>query len=68
MQGRFGSPARLAKLKVSSMSHTRIAVMVLMAATLAGCGDPKPPAPQTIRPVRTVTVERPASGERINWP
>ena len=47
------------------MSHTRIAVIVLMAATLAGCGDHKPPTPQT-RPVRAVTVERRASGESVS--
>jgi RND family efflux transporter MFP subunit len=47
------------------MSHTRLAVIVLMAASLAGCGDPKPPAPP-VRPVRAVTVEGGATGETLS--
>jgi RND family efflux transporter MFP subunit len=48
------------------MSHDRIAVIALMAVTLAGCGNPEPPAPQQIRPVRTVTVEHHVSGESLS--
>ncbi len=47
------------------MSHTRLAVIVLLAATLAGCGDHKPPAPP-VRPVRAVTVEGGATGETLS--
>lgn len=42
-----------------------IALMVLMAATLVGCGNHEPPEPQP-RPVRTVTVERRAVGETVS--
>jgi RND family efflux transporter MFP subunit len=48
------------------MSHKRIAVIVFMAATLAGCGEHEAPAPQQIRPVRTVTVERHAAAESLS--
>jgi len=47
------------------MSHYRVAVIVLMVASLAGCGDPEPPAPQ-VRPVRAVTVARRAEGESVS--
>lgn len=40
-------------------------LMVLMAATLAGCADHEPPEPQP-RPVRTVTVEHRAVGETVS--
>ncbi|NJO36506.1 MAG: hypothetical protein HC871_01430, partial [Rhizobiales bacterium] len=46
------------------MSRSRIAIAaaILIAATVTGCDQPAPPAPQA-RPVRTVTVERGAEGE-----
>ena len=47
------------------MSHIRIASIVLVIASLAGCGDQKPPAPQ-VRPVRAVTVDRGATGETLS--
>ena len=48
------------------MDHTRIAAIVFLATTVAGCGDHEAPAPQQIRPVRTVTVERHASAESLS--
>jgi len=47
------------------MSHSRLAVIVLMAATLSGCGDQAPPAPAA-RPVRALTVEQGATGETLS--
>ncbi|MEI8394716.1 MAG: efflux RND transporter periplasmic adaptor subunit [Rhodospirillaceae bacterium] len=47
------------------MSKYSTAVIVLVAAILAGCGDHETPAPQT-RPVRTVTVERHAAAESFS--
>ena len=47
------------------MFTPRIVAAALIAATLAGCDKPAPPAPEA-RPVRTVTVERGASGETVS--
>ena len=42
-----------------------IVAVALIAATLAGCNKPPPPAAQA-RPVRTITVERGAEGETVS--
>jgi RND family efflux transporter MFP subunit len=49
------------------MSKSRIAcaAAILIAATVTGCDQPAPLAPQA-RPVRTVTVERGAEGETVS--
>ena len=47
------------------MSVYRIALIALMTAALAGCGDDKAPS-SPIRPVRTVTVERGVAGENVS--
>jgi len=47
------------------MSHSRLAVTVLLAAALAGCGKQETPAPLA-RPVRTLTVERGATAETLS--
>ena len=47
------------------MFKLQILCAALIAATVAGCDKPGPPAPQ-IRPVRTVTVERHAEGETVS--
>jgi RND family efflux transporter MFP subunit len=46
------------------MSRNWISLTVLIAAAVAGCEKPAPPAAQ-VRPVRTVTVERRAEGETV---
>ncbi len=50
------------------MSPIRLAMIVLAAVTLVGCGDSKPPAPPAppARPVRALTVERRATGETLS--
>ena len=47
------------------MFKPRIAATALIAAAVAGCDKPAPPAPQA-RPVRTVTVEHRAEGETVS--
>lgn len=47
------------------MSTYRMAMITLLAASLAGCDGHAEPAPPT-RPVRTVTVERGAIGETLS--
>jgi membrane fusion protein, multidrug efflux system len=47
------------------MFRFRIAVAAMVAATLWGCGQSAPPAPQA-RPVRTVTIEHGAEGETVS--
>lgn len=49
------------------MSEPRIAIVaaILIAATVTGCDEPAPPAPQA-RPVRAVTVEHGAQGEIVS--
>src|SRR5690242_67393 len=47
------------------MFNPRIAATALLAATVAGCDKPPPPAPQA-RPVRVITVERRAEGETVS--
>ena len=47
------------------MSRTWIPLTVLIAAAVAGCEKPAPPAAQ-VRPVRTVTVEHRAEGETVS--
>src|SRR5690242_1211357 len=47
------------------MSTSRIVIAALIAATVAGCDKPAPPASQA-RPVRTVTVEQRAGGEIVS--
>lgn len=47
------------------MSHSRLTVIALMAATLAGCNDQAPPAPAA-RPVRALTVEHGTTGETLS--
>lgn len=48
------------------MSKCRVPIAVLLvAATVAGCDKPAPPAAQA-RPVRTVTVEQRAGGEIVS--
>ena len=44
---------------------SQIVAAGLIAATLAGCDKPAPPAPAA-RPVQTVTVERGAQGETVS--
>jgi RND family efflux transporter MFP subunit len=43
----------------------RIAMVCLVAAILAGCDKPAPPA-SAVRPVRTITVGRTAGGETVS--
>jgi len=47
------------------MCKSRILPALLIAAALAGCDKPAPPAAQ-VRPVRTVTVEGHAGGETVS--
>jgi membrane fusion protein, multidrug efflux system len=47
------------------MCKSRTVAAALIAATVAGCNEPAPSAPQ-IRPVRTVTVEQRAEGETVS--
>jgi RND family efflux transporter MFP subunit len=47
------------------MFKSQILWAALIAATVAGCDKPVPPAPQ-VRPVRAVTVERLAEGETVS--
>jgi RND family efflux transporter MFP subunit len=47
------------------MFKPQILWAALIAATVAGCDKPIPPAQQA-RPVRAVTVERPAEGETVS--
>lgn len=47
------------------MFKLRIVAAVVIAATVAGCDKPVPPAPLA-RPVRTITVERGAEGETVS--
>jgi multidrug efflux pump subunit AcrA (membrane-fusion protein) len=47
------------------MLKSRIVVAALIAAVVAGCDKPVPPAPQ-VRPVRAVTVERQAEAETVS--
>ena len=47
------------------MFRFRIAAAAMIAATLSGCDQGTPPAPQA-RPVRTITIERGAEGETVS--
>ena len=47
------------------MFKLQILIAALIAATLGGCDQAKPPSPVEARPVRTVTVERRAEGESV---
>ena len=47
------------------MFKSQIAAATLIAATLAGCNETAPPAPE-VRPVRTVTVHDHAQGEIVS--
>ena len=47
------------------MFKSQIAAAALIAATLAGCNETAPPAPE-VRPVRTVTVHDRAQGEIVS--
>jgi len=47
------------------MLKTRIAAIMLIATAVAGCEKAAPP-PQAARPVRAVTVQRPAEGETVS--
>jgi RND family efflux transporter MFP subunit len=51
--------------KVVPMFKSLIAATALIAATLTGCDKPVAPTTQA-RPVRTITVERPAEGETVS--
>lgn len=46
------------------MCKSQTLLVILIAATLAGC-DKKPPAAAQPRPVRTITIERAAPGETL---
>jgi membrane fusion protein, multidrug efflux system len=48
------------------MFKSRILTAALIAATVAGCDQAKPPNPVEARPVRTVTVEGRADGEIVS--
>ena len=47
------------------MFKSQIAAATLIAATLAGCNETAPPAPD-VRPVRTITVHDHAQGEIVS--
>jgi RND family efflux transporter MFP subunit len=49
---------------LAPLFKSRIAVISIIATILSGCSEP-PPAP-SLRPVRTVTVERSAAGESVS--
>ncbi len=51
--------------KAAPMFKLQILAAALIAATVAGCDKPAPPAAEA-RPVRTVTVERGAEGETVS--
>lgn len=68
-QGKAGCVAckllLLTCLKVVLMSTYRMAMIVLLAASLTGCGDHDEPTPPT-RPIRAMTVDRGVTGETIS--